>query len=305
MISGLETFADRAAWLAARRSGVGSSDAAALLYHGFDGRGPLHVYAEKVGAAAAEVPEAAHLRRGRHLEPSVASWYAEEFDVDVRPFAEGFYMFRDPDDPWRIATPDRYIHNDDGTPVTLLELKTVSWTQTDDWADGVPIGYWVQVQHQLAVCRVRRGLVGVLFLGEDTVRSYVVDGDPEFQEMLRRAEAEFWDRVQRRDPPPAVRADDVDPLQRLYHAGGGPPVALPPEAVEVADLYEDAKRRERDAYDAKCVAKAKFLSWLGDAASGELPDGRFVSAKAVHVETHTKTVSAYDYRDVRIKAPKR
>ncbi|MDP3766551.1 MAG: YqaJ viral recombinase family protein, partial [Dehalococcoidia bacterium] len=74
---------DDAAWLAARRAGIGGTDAAAIL--GLSPfRTPLDVYLDKTGAAQDERTETQPMRWGKALEPVIAEAVEERIGRHVR-----------------------------------------------------------------------------------------------------------------------------------------------------------------------------------------------------------------------------
>lgn len=138
----LPAGAGRDEWLAARRRGLGGSDAAAVA--GLNPyAGPWSVWADKVGLNVAEVEVSEPMRWGTLLEPVIAAEAAERFGLDVRP-SPGLVAHRDRQ--WQLATPDGLVGDD-----ALIEVKSVGARQEDAWESGPPDMYWTQGLHYCAV----------------------------------------------------------------------------------------------------------------------------------------------------------
>lgn len=189
------------AWHDARRTGIGGSDVAALL--GLSKwKTPLAVYLEKLGEAPAQEDNSA-MQWGRYLEPVIRQAYADRTGREVRV----------PTTLLRSAEHDFMIANVDGLTEDrrIFEAKTArsgaEWGESG--SDQIPQAYLLQVQHYMAVANFKVADVAVLIAGSD-FRIYEVPADEALQAMLIDAEAEFWQRVQRREPPePTSVADAV------------------------------------------------------------------------------------------------
>lgn len=187
-------------WLQARTTGIGGSDVAAIL--GLSKyKTPLAVYLEKRGEAD-PTPDNPAMRWGRYLEPAVRQAYADETGREVRVPTD---MIRHPLYEHMLANLDGFT--DDRR---IFEAKTAR--SADGWgesgSDQVPQPYLLQVQHYMEVTGFEVADVAVLIGGSD-FRLYEVPADRELQDMLIDAEAEFWQRVQRAEPPEPVSYADV------------------------------------------------------------------------------------------------
>lgn len=198
---------DRTQWLAERRTGIGGSDIAAIL--GLSKwRTPLQVYQEKRGEIGGQDDNAA-MRWGRYLEPVVRQAYADETGREVRAAPD---MLRHPRHAFLLANLDGFVSADQpGTRIArIFEAKTAR--SADGWgevgSDEIPQPYLLQVQHYMGVTGFGVADVAVLIGGSD-FRIYEVPADPELQEMIVDAAADFWSRVQRGDPPEPVTVSDA------------------------------------------------------------------------------------------------
>lgn len=265
-----EVFPDEAAWLAARRAGIGGSDAAAVLgLSPFDT--PLAVYARKLGLMddTAETPA---MRFGKLLEPIIADEYVRETNRTLRDPGR-YTIARSETHPFLFATLDREILTADGKDVpALLEIKSTNAFRADDWLEEPPAHVQIQGQHQLLVTG-RAWMSFAVLIGGNDFRWVDVARNDKFIAVLEARLAEFWRRLELRDPPPAG-AEDKDVLAALYpQEAEGTRIALPGEAMtwdaDRAVAAAEAKRWTR----IKDEAEAKIKAALGDAESGTLPDG--------------------------------
>jgi len=288
-------FADRAAWLAGRRAGLGSSDAAAVL--GLSRfKSPLALHYEKTGEDVPPPIDEDAVYWGLELEEPMAKRFKREMpnrvvlmpgkvfggdptggDADGR-----LVLARDADDPRLVATPDRiqFLTSLDpslpgiepGMP-GILELKNVHISHADDWTDEPPLEYQVQVQHQMMVTGLRWGSIAAL-IGGFTFKYADVLRDEAFIAKLRQAEVEFLDAVERGDPPAADGTSATKAvLARLYPKDTGEIVTLPPDALDWHAQLVSAKKAIKAAEAEKLEAENALKAALEDASVGTLPDG--------------------------------
>jgi putative phage-type endonuclease len=191
---------NRDEFLADRRSGIGGSDAAAVL--GLSKwKTPFAVYQEKVGEIL-ETTENEAMLWGKALEPVIRQQYAERTGRAVL-VPDG--MLTHPKHSFMLANLDGFTDDK-----RIVEIKTAR--TADEWGepgtDEVPQAYLIQVQHYMAVTGFPVADVAVLIGGQD-FRLYEVPADAELQEMMIEGEAEFWKRVVDRNPPDATSFADV------------------------------------------------------------------------------------------------
>jgi putative phage-type endonuclease len=258
-------YPDRASWLLARRSGLGSSDAAAIL-----GLSPfvtpLAVYADKLGLSE-EMPDNERLEWGRRLEPVVAEKYSEVTERTLAPYVP-FAVFRHATIAFLLATPDRQVVAP--SPDGLLEVKTTG--VTGEWGDEPPLYVLIQFQHQLAVTGLSWGSIAVL-IGGQRFFWYDVPRDDRFIALLIEREALFWERLQRLEPPAVLPADHAL-LSAIYRQEApGTAVALPQEALDWDRARREAMTRIDEATLVKEEAEARLKACLKEAVVGTLPGG--------------------------------
>lgn len=287
---------NREQWLRERMSGIGGSDAAAVL--GLSKwRTPLSVYMEKRGELAPQ-PENEPMRWGTRLEPIVRQEYAERTGEVVRLPPT---MLRHPRHAWMLANVDGVTDSQ-----RLVEIKTARTAEGwgEPGTDEVPQAYVVQIQHYLAVTALPVADVAVLIGGSD-FRLYEVPADAELQDLIIEQEAAFWRAVQEGTPPdPVTYADVVARYGRASREGVVPATDEVLEALARLRLLK-TEREELDAEEeqTKAIVLAAFgeCDTLVDRAGRALatwkatkPRQTFDAAalKAAHPEIHAQFLKA-------------
>lgn len=281
---------DRAAWLEARYRGIGASESASVL--GLDPyQSAFTLFQRKIRLI--ETPDNEAMKWGRRLETAVADAFAEETGRKV--WGGGIMLQSEPF-PWLFATPDREQRAQDWDSDGLLEIKTTGAHMSEDWKEEVPVYYQVQLQHQLLVTGRKRGTVACLIGGQRFVWGDFERHD-EFCELLIAKTDEFWDRVQRGDPPDPDASDST--FETLKHMSErGISVDLPDEALEWHRERQRALAEEKDARERKEKYTQLFAAAIGEASLGVLPDRVGAYAfKTRHVREYT--VAAQTRRELR------
>ncbi len=204
-------------WLAVRKQGIGSSDAAAAV-----GLNPyksqLELWLEKTGRDG-NLPrtdphdEESPAYWGNLLEPIVAAHYTKRTGHRVRRI-NAVLQHPDPDKAWMLANIDREVI---GTgEVQILECKTAGINGARLWKEGVPEYVQLQVQHQLAVTGKAAADVAVL-LGGQHLEIHRIERDEALIARLVQLEKRFWEYVETDTPPPADGSESADlALRCLY-----------------------------------------------------------------------------------------
>ena len=212
-------------WLAVRKGGIGSSDAAAAV-----GLSPyksqLELWMEKTGREAA-LPkvdpgdETSPMYWGTLLEPIVAAHYTRRTGHKVRRINA---VLQHPREPWMLANLDREVI---GAPdVQILECKTAGMNGARIWKGGVPEYVQLQVMHQLAVTGKQAADVAVLICGQE-LQVHRIERDEALIAQLTNLERQFWSYVERDQAPPADGSDSAEvALRCLYPRDSGQTVDL-------------------------------------------------------------------------------
>jgi predicted phage-related endonuclease len=184
-----------------RRTGLGGTDAAAIM--GLSPwRDPVDVWQEKAGHPMWRPQRVTGaMRWGILLEPLLRAEYARDTGVEVVP-APPRSTFDEPEVAIWSEDRVRFAHPDGLAGEGVFEGKTGS--RREDWDDGVPVYYRIQVQQYLDILDRPWADVSVLLPGGD-FRTYREERDAALQGQIREAAATFWnDHVVKNVPPGPV-----------------------------------------------------------------------------------------------------
>ncbi|WP_406322783.1 YqaJ viral recombinase family protein [Streptomyces sp. NBC_00519] len=301
---------EREQWLAARRAGVGGSEVAAVL--GMSKyTSPREVYLDKVGELPLDRPQPPELAEaafwGLTHEPTVAEVFAERTGLAV---VEGPGMLAHVKRPWMLANVDRYVLAEgESTPSSLLEIKTRSAYQLDEWLLGVPDGPALQTHWYLAVTGYSHAHVAAL-LGGNRLIIHRVERDEQLVENLVEIVGRFWQHVLDRTAPPIDGSKATeDLLGHLYDVkADASTVADPAEVLPLLERRRELKAREQRTADElreidnwlKATAgEAEVVTVQGETAytyrqNGPLSAKRFATAHPELAATYTHRVDALD-----------
>lgn len=173
--------ATREEWLAARRAGIGGSDASVIA--GVNRFSSLYgLWLEKTGQV--DPPDLAndYIEFGQRAEPMLATWFTDLTGIK----ATRVGLLQSKARPWQLASVDRLT--DDGG---ILELKTTGWRMAEEWSDDQVADHAeVQTQHYLAVTGRSHAWVFALVDRAPVIRR--VDRDDDLIADLTEMEERFW-----------------------------------------------------------------------------------------------------------------
>lgn len=194
----------REEWLAWRRTGIGGSDAAAVIgLNPFRSR--IEVYADKMGMMP-EKEDTESMRLGRDLEDYVAQRFCEATKKKVR---RNNFMWCHDEHRCMIADVDREVIGENAG----LECKTTqAWGGKVIMKGEIPLTYYVQCMHYMAVMGYDRVYLAVLIFGKGFFH-FTIERDEDEIAALVAAEASFW-----RDHVEAGISPDPDGSQSAEQA---------------------------------------------------------------------------------------
>jgi putative phage-type endonuclease len=229
-----------------RQKYLGGSDIAAIL--GISPwRTPLDVYLDKVEGKRPEDPSKAQIfRRGARMEPYILDLLAEEHGIEI---VQRGQRYRDKTHDFIAAEIDAEAASGENIEAkSANQFAAKHWGA--EWTDDIPVYYTAQGMHGMMVTGAPATIFPVL-IGSDDFRVYRVERDEETITAIRAKEVEFWDRIQRRDPPPATAVSDIE---RLFARDYGTAVEASSELAQVVGtlkrLKKELKMLESDADDA-------------------------------------------------------
>ncbi len=213
-------------WRAARRKGIGGSDAAAVAgvsrY-----KSPLQVYLEKIGEVDNNVDNE-FVYWGKVLEDVVAKEFEKRTGKKVRRVNS---ILVHPEYPWMIANIDRKISGENA----ILECKTTNAYASKEWKENVPQEYVLQVQHYLAVTGYPKAYIAVLIGGNYFVWKEI-PRDEELINNLIEIEKDFWFHVEAKIPPEVDGSEaSTKILSSLYPDTKDEEILLPERVNELIE----------------------------------------------------------------------
>lgn len=303
------TFDSREAWLAGRRElGIGSSDAAAIL--GLSRfKSALGLYYDKIGHGDPHPRAAEAAEWGLALEGPIANRYGAVTGRHIGS-PPAFSLATCERYPFAIASFDRFavgiVRRVEGvTPregVGVVEVKNAHFFMADMWSadnnNEPPLEYQIQVQHQLMVSGLPWGSIAALIGGSEFLWADI-PRDEAVIELLAKQEAEFWQRVQDKNPPAADGSESSTAiLKKLYPKDTGETIALGVQGLEIHEKIVEATLRAKAAEIDINTGKNLLRQMLGDATWGQLPNGMLYSNKAQAQKGYTVPPGP-DYRVLR------
>lgn len=214
---------------------------------------------------------------GRRLEPLIRSTFAEKSGLTV---VECPVMFAFKEYPYMIANVDGIVTEKNGSK-SLLEIKTVGEYASFVWEEGLPLEYYLQIQHYLAVTDLKKAYCAVL-IGGNKFSHQVVERDNETINTITALEYDFWNNHVLKGIPPAVSDKDSEILNNLYPKSNSATAILPTEADEIINEYLEIKALEEELKKQKALAENKLKAILGDNEGGQSSTGFSVNWKSVN-----------------------
>ena len=262
---------DRDQWLEVRKSGIGSSDAAAAV-----GLNPyksqLELWMEKTGRATAHEDGSSMdspMYWGTLLEPYVAVAYMQKTDRKVRKINA---VLQHPTFPFMLANIDREVVG--SAEVQILECKTAGEYGSRLWRSGVPEYVQLQVQHQLAVTGKQAADVAVLLCGQQ-LEIHRIERDEDVIARLIVLETRFWAHVETDTPPPADGSESAAKALRQLYPGNSTTLDFS-EDKSLSGTFAElvALRDELDAKEKRAEALKQTLQQaMGDASQAVFASG--------------------------------
>ena len=240
------TQEEREKWLAERKSGIGGSDAAAVL--GLSPWAtPVNVWLDKTGRSAPK-PETPQMKYGTYFEDYVAKLYTEETGRAVQRFNKMLHKGCILGNIDRLVVPDGgkiASHQGEIRTDTLLECKTSGM----DWNGEVPPYYYTQV---MVYCGLDDNLkhadVAVMYRHNLKFEVFHVERDDEVIKAMFERLTDWWNEYVVGDKmPPPVNEADCKLLWARSNPGKSVTATEEVEAKVTAYLEADAKAKEAKA----------------------------------------------------------
>lgn len=283
-------------WLSARSYGIGASEVPAVL--GLSPwKSPFALWSEKLGIKT-EPREQERLYWGRELEAVIVRRYAEETGRQLEDLGRRTVLIST---RWPIlcCTLDRRIVGDP-RGLGVCEVKNVSEFVGDEWDEEPPLMYQAQGQAQLAVTGYTWGAL-VALIGGNRLVHYDFERNDAFIGAMAERCAEFWARVERREPPDVDASDaTAAALAALYPHETGATVMLPDDAAEWDAKRQDAMEQIKKYEEIKEECSNWIKAAIGEAAVGIIRGGAKYTWKTVNRKEYV--VRASSFRQLRRSA---
>lgn len=261
---------DEQEWLRVRNTGIGGSDIGPIC-----GVSPFssarQIYLAKTGQFADAVsPGAAaqeRMRFGHLLEPIVASEFERRFNKD-HPDKQIQVVninctLAHKDYPWARANVDRLMLDATGKVVGILECKTTSEYNNDEWDSGdILLTYVYQLQWYLWVCGLKYGAFACLVGGNKFYYYEVFYNNELVKDTLFPTAQNFWVNNVRALVEPEMQATDSELAAGLYSE-----VEKGSEVTLEGDVNNELARVVVD-----CKAQIKELTATMEEAQNRLKD---------------------------------
>lgn len=254
---------DDAAWLAARKNGLGGSEAAAVA--GLNPyESPLSVYYNKIGQLE-DKESTEGMRQGKDIEEYVASRFTELTQKRVR---KCNYLLRSKKHPFMLADLDRVIDGEDA----ILECKTsLNYDSYSFEGDDYPMRWHCQCLHYMAVTGAEKCYLAVLVFGK--MFRVIEIARKDFEDditALIELESKFWnDNVLKRIPPEVDGNEATSTaLTAIYPKDNGESVDLMGYEKTLERLAQIKREMATlSAEEEQCKNEIKAV--LGEASTGE------------------------------------
>lgn len=268
MSEGMDDAARRAAWLEERRSGIGGSDAPAVM--GVDPwKDALTVWSHKVGLLEPEdLSGNEAVEAGIQLERTIGEWYGKKFGRDVE-LNTPYTIRRHPEHSFMIATLDAVERTPNG--IAVVQIKNTSYPP-DAWEESLPLHYEIQLQHEMLVAGTDRGVLVALHRGQ-SLRAYERRLSESLAEELIETERQFWEMVQSETPPPAGPHSEQTVRALFPRAEIADLTALVPESDDLDAELQGIKKQIEELEDRKSAIESQIKLWIGEHAGGVTPQG--------------------------------
>ena len=154
-----------------------------------------------------------------------------------------------------------------------VEIKSTTWRRASELGaegtDEAPAEWVLQCQQAMAVCGLE-AMYLVVLIDKDRIWEGRVERNEALIERITAAEAELWDRIQRRDPPEPSWQHDATPdlVKALSKAVNDEVVELPGEVAELWARQKVLAEQIKTLETERELCRSKVAFALGNAGTG-------------------------------------
>lgn len=245
-------------WLNIRKNSIGGSEIATAI-GASRWASQFELWAQKTGRIERVKESTDAMYWGTVLEPIIRDEFAKRTGMTVKTTN---YIFASRTHPFMTANLDGFVDLGNGE-CAVLELKTAGSYAENDWQDGLPIEYFLQVQHYMFVTGMQKAYVAAL-IGGNCFKHIEVQRDDAVIEVMVNLATEFWLNNVKADTPPPVTDKDNSVLSTIYPTSKPINITLPDAFNEVLTAYESAKVAMDEAKAKKEAAEASIKKYMKD-----------------------------------------
>ena len=270
----------REEWLQLRRKGIGGSDASVIM-----GKNPyrsiLQLWEEKTGKLPVTDEGNEYTYWGNVMEPIIRKEFMNRTGLKVR---QKHAMIFHKDYPYLFADVDGIVTDERGEKC-IFEAKTASQYKAEQWEDGVPEEYILQVQHYLEVCGMDKAYIAALIGGNKFVFHTIYRDDELIRNLVSR-EKDFWEGCVLTGTEPVMDDSDAtrDYLNQKYSDPIEGSIQLQEDMKSVLAEYQDVDCKIKELEKQKTGFANQIKAAMGEYETGEV-DGTVVSWKKISRES--------------------
>ena len=270
----------REEWLQLRRTGIGGSDASVIM-----GKNPyrsiLQLWEEKTGKLPVTDDGNEYTYWGNVMEPIIRKEFMNRTGLKVR---QKHAMIFHKDYPYLFADVDG-IATDERGEKCIFEAKTASQYKAEQWENGVPEEYVLQVQHYLEVCGMNKAYIAALIGGNKFVFHTIYRDDDLIKKLISR-EKEFWEEYVLKETEPVMDDSDAtkDYLNEKYSDSIADTIQLQENMKSVLTEYQNIDFKVKELEKQKTGLANQIKVAMGVHETGEV-DGTVVSWKKISRES--------------------
>ena len=270
----------REEWLQLRRRGIGGSDASVIM-----GKNPyrsiLQLWEEKTGKLPVTDDGNEYTYWGNVMEPIIRKEFMNRTGLKVR---QKHAMIFHKEYPYLFADVDGIVTDERGEKC-IFEAKTASQYKAEQWEDGVPEEYILQVQHYLEVCGMDKAYIAALVGGNKFVFHTIYRDDELIRNLVSR-EKEFWEGCVLTGMEPVMDDSDAtrDYLNQKYSDPIEGSIQLQEDMKSVLAEYQDVDCKVKELEKQKTGLAIQIKAAMGEYETGEV-DGTVVSWKKISRES--------------------
>jgi putative phage-type endonuclease len=282
-------------WLHLRTTGIGGSDAGAIM--GLNKYStPLSVYLAKKDMAAFEGNSATEW--GNILEDPIRKKAREDLGIEIETVPG---MFTNKDNTFMNANFDGLVFIEGekeiaGVKVSGLgghEIKT-SRSGEGFTSDEIPDSYYAQVQHYMAVTGIRFFVLTVFIFDKYEGRHYVIPRDEIFIQSLIKSESDFWNEyvMQNVAPAPTGTESESDLVKSLPMAET---IELPSECEAILEEKQEIDTQIKELEGKSEALKEQILMKMNELSTGsEAAEKTIATCGGWKISLNTQTSKRID-----------